>query len=113
MLTASKEFRKSNGTCPMCFGEVKLFARLDGLFHWSLVEQCSCMYISESVTWPFDQAATFDAVKPADFYPVGILIHTGNAVLRRDIADMYEELYAEEEAQYMDEVDHGWEQSHF
>lgn len=118
MPTPTKKFknRKALGICPKCFGQVRYYVVLNGLFQWDTVERCGCLYINDKVEWPFEEDATFEAVKPAEFLQHGILIYTGQQKLRPDVEQMYEELYAdqyeEEQEAYLDEVDHGWERSH-
>lgn len=103
------------GICPNCLGVIKRVALLSGLFTWELVERCDCKYINKKIKWPFEEDATFDAVKPAEFFEYGIILDTGRRKLRSDIEEMYEELYADlyDEDKYMDDVDYGWERSHY
>lgn len=118
MLTPKNNFDgRPTGICPNCMSQIRCVASLSGLFEWKLSERCDCRYINDVVEWPFEEDATFEAARPMDLLQFGIVLHMKSGGLRPDIDAMYEELYADlyddNESDYMDDVDHGWERSYY
>jgi hypothetical protein len=86
---------RGKGECPLCFTDVESYATLRPSGSWLLEERCFCRHINDVAKWPFVER---DSVTAMDFHRIGFEVTIEESISLDDDA-------------YLDEVDHGWENS--
>ena len=101
------EWKAPTSTCPQCFNAIEVWAVPYGS-GWYLEERCFCKHINEQMKWPFTEDS--GELAAMDLHRAGIEVDELSTDVEITIED--EEQYEQELEDYMDEVDHGWEDSY-